>query len=167
MLLWRAVVGGWDCDVNRRQNGKNGKKEKKEKFHLHSYPSQIKYTFSIHECVYIILTQHRKLFFGCSIFLRLFWEAFYSLIHPRRLFGVRHNADVIVVDDVRIWKVIFCLAPKGFTKKTSRVDRELRQMSISLLLSLLPRTSSPSKKLTKKPRKSPSCLYINICVCLS
>ena len=29
------------------------------KFHLHSYPSQIKCTFGIHECVYIILTQRQ------------------------------------------------------------------------------------------------------------
>lgn len=34
-------------------------KETEEKFHLHSYPSQIKYTFGIHECVYIIFTQRK------------------------------------------------------------------------------------------------------------
>lgn len=167
MLLWRAVVGGWDCDVNRRRNEKkNGKKEKKENFHLHSYPSQIKYTFSIHECVYIILTNRET-------FLRLFH--FLTVILGKNspsFFGMRrHDENVVVVFvDVRIWKVIIVLATKGFTQRSlcesTEKHAKCQFLSYSRLFLLL-LDSSPLKISQEKPSKSSSCLYINICVCLS
>lgn len=66
--VWGRIVDG--------RKGKNGtKREKARKLISIPYPSRIKYTFGIHECVHNFHPA-AELLFACSIFLRLFLVVF-------------------------------------------------------------------------------------------